>query len=48
MKVHGYNTLTVIFVGFFCYVSAIAQTLKIETLAPEGSESKTAMKTAST
>ena len=47
MKVHGYNTLTVIFVGFFCYGSAIAQTLKIATLAPEGSEWMTALKTAS-
>ena len=48
MNLQGYKTLMVIFVGLLCYESATAQTLKIATLVPEGSEWMIALKAAST
>jgi len=47
MKFHGHNTLILIILGLLCYESATAQTLKIATLAPEGSEWMIALQTAS-
>jgi len=48
MNLQGYKTLMVIFVGLLCFESATAQTLKIATLVPEGSEWMIALKAAST
>lgn len=48
MKIHGRNTLMLLLFGFLCFEPAIAQTLKIATLAPAGSEWMTALQTAST
>jgi len=47
MNFPRYNTLLVIFVGLLCCESATAQTLKIATLVPEGSQWMIALKTAS-
>ena len=47
MKLHAYKTLMVILFGLLCYEPATAQTLKIATLVPEGSEWMIALKTAS-
>jgi len=46
MNLHAYKTSMVILVGLLCYESATAQTLKIATLVPEGSEWMIALKTA--
>jgi TRAP-type C4-dicarboxylate transport system substrate-binding protein len=47
MNLPRYNALLLILVGLLCCESATAQTLKIATLAPEGSKWMIALKTAS-
>jgi len=47
MNIPKYNILLLILAGWLCCASATAQTLKIATLVPEGSEWMIALKTAS-